>query len=74
MAHAVVLAKLDDDNDGLLTEANLARWLTVLNHGDEPSTQDMEELLENLDKCRDMQGAPHLRVRSPIARIGRTPP
>ena len=57
MVHAVVLAKLDDDNDGLLTEANLARWLTVLNHGDEPSTQDMEELLENLDKPTETLGA-----------------
>jgi hypothetical protein len=58
-------AQLDDDDDGLLTESNLLRWLSVLNHGDDPTPQDIEEVVENMDKCREVQGAPAVRV-SPI--------
>jgi hypothetical protein len=60
--HCVCCAKLDDDSDGLLTTTNLAKWLTVLNHGDEPTAQDMDEVVDNLNKCRESQGAPHVQI------------
>lgn len=60
---ACYCAQLDDDDDRLLTQANLERWLTILNHGDEPTPQDIREVLENMNKCREMQGAPLVTVR-----------
>ena len=46
------------DDDQLLTEAELAKWLTVLNHGEEPSAEDMKETVDSLDEWRDILGAP----------------
>lgn len=42
---------LDEDEDELLTEDEIRIWLTVLNHGDEPTELDMENCIETLGMC-----------------------
>ena len=39
---------LDEDEDELLTEDELKIWLSVLNHGEEPSQDDVENCIETL--------------------------
>ena len=40
-----------------LTEDELRIWITVLNHGEAPSDEDLEEVIETLDNYREEQGA-----------------
>jgi hypothetical protein len=48
---------LDEDEDELLTTDELKIWLTVLNHGEEPTDEDVENCMETLDEYRAMLGA-----------------
>jgi hypothetical protein len=43
---------LDEDEDELLTEDELKIWLSVLNHGEEPSQDDVENCIETLGARR----------------------
>ena len=40
-----------------LTEDELRIWITVLNHGEAPSDEDLEEVIETLDNYREEMGA-----------------
>ena len=42
---------LDEDEDELLTEDEIRIWLTILNHGEEPSEHDMEDCIHTLGMC-----------------------
>ena len=50
-------AMLDEDEDELLTEDELKTWLTVLNHGQAPEDDEVEQCLEVLDDYRRSLGA-----------------
>ena len=42
---------LDEDEDELLTEDEIRIWLTVLNYGEEPTPQDMQDCIQTLGVC-----------------------
>ena len=48
---------LDENEDQLLDVDELKIWLTVLNHGQEPSQEDIDQCMETLDEYREMLGA-----------------
>ena len=39
---------LDEDEDELLTEDEIRIWLTVLNHGEQPTADEMENCIKTL--------------------------
>lgn len=42
---------LDENEDELLTEDEIKIWLTILNHGDEPTPDELEDCIDTLGTC-----------------------